>query len=225
MLLLQKASAREIDTSSITRIYSVGECNPEPVQIVLNRFMGESDLSEWQFRICGVNAAHEPVYQDISIHNIHESTICLNWKVERTFTSFAGILHLELHAHSANTPECIHYQMGDIWISPSVWGSGMPLIPKMQEIYCQMQNLYNKIVGIPLHLPKISEKGTWLVFDINTGVYVDSNMPAKGLSAYEIAVENGFDGTVEEWLESLKSESGMLEISESDIDKIFDELF
>ena len=30
----------------------------------------------------------------------------------------------------------------------------------------------------------------------------------NGLSAYEIAVENGFTGTEEEWLESLEGEDG-----------------
>jgi hypothetical protein len=31
---------------------------------------------------------------------------------------------------------------------------------------------------------------------------------ADGLSAYEIAVKNGFEGTEEEWLDSLKGEDG-----------------
>ena len=30
----------------------------------------------------------------------------------------------------------------------------------------------------------------------------------SGLSAYEVALQNGFDGTVEEWLLSLKGEKG-----------------
>ena len=30
----------------------------------------------------------------------------------------------------------------------------------------------------------------------------------QGKSAYEIAVENGFDGDVEEWLESLRGDDG-----------------
>lgn len=30
----------------------------------------------------------------------------------------------------------------------------------------------------------------------------------NGKSAYEVAVENGYEGTVEEWLESLKGEPG-----------------
>ena len=35
-----------------------------------------------------------------------------------------------------------------------------------------------------------------------------SEAPANGKSAYEIAVENGFEGTEAEWLESLKGAAG-----------------
>ena len=42
-----------------------------------------------------------------------------------------------------------------------------------------------------------------------------SGTPGKdGKSAYEIAVENGFDGTEEEWLDSLKGEPGTTVYSE-----------
>ena len=34
------------------------------------------------------------------------------------------------------------------------------------------------------------------------------NSAENGKSAYEIAVENGFEGSVEEWLESLKGKDG-----------------
>ena len=37
---------------------------------------------------------------------------------------------------------------------------------------------------------------------------VDVNRGPEGLSAYEVAVENGFDGTEEEWLASLQGEEG-----------------
>ena len=33
-----------------------------------------------------------------------------------------------------------------------------------------------------------------------------SNLGIRGYSAYDIAVQNGFDGTEEEWLESLKGD-------------------
>ena len=42
------------------------------------------------------------------------------------------------------------------------------------------------------------------IYNEKTGEY--EKMPiAKGKSAYEVAVENGFTGTEEEWLESLKA--------------------
>lgn len=180
MLLLQKQGRREIDTTPITNLYAVGECHPEPLQIVLERFVGEADLAAWQFRVYGVNAAKEPVYQDILLHETHEETICLCWKINRTFTAFAGVLHLELHALSADTKRCLHYRMDDIWIRPSVWGVGLPLTARMQEIYCQMQKLCHDAALLSLHLPQISETGTWLLYDKNTADYVDTGIPAKG---------------------------------------------
>lgn len=180
MLLLQKHGRREIDTTPITNLYAVGECHPEPIHVVLERFAGETDLSDWQFRIYGVNAAKEPVYQDILLHEIHEETICLCWKIDRTFTAFAGVLHLELHALSADTASCLHYRMDDIWIRPSVWGVGLPLTARMQEIYCQMQKLCHDAALLSLHLPQISGTGTWLLYDKNTAEYVDTGISAKG---------------------------------------------
>ena len=44
--------------------------------------------------------------------------------------------------------------------------------------------------------------------DAATKKYVDGKMAKDGLSAYEVAVKNGFDGTEEEWLASLKGRDG-----------------
>ena len=50
----------------------------------------------------------------------------------------------------------------------------------------------------------------------------DIALPANGLSAYELAVRNGFEGSVEEWLESLKFKPEIA--SEEDIKDMFKEL-
>ena len=50
---------------------------------------------------------------------------------------------------------------------------------------------------------------------------------ADGLSAYEIAVKNGFEGTEEEWLESLKGETpvkGEDYFTDEDIQEIVSEV-
>ena len=52
-------------------------------------------------------------------------------------------------------------------------------------------------------IPVVGENGNWFVDG------EDSGQRAEGDSAYEIAVENGFQGTVSEWLASLKGAAGL----------------
>lgn len=65
-------------------------------------------------------------------------------------------------------------------------------------------------VGTPISPNKIEEKinpvktVNGYTPDENGNVEVIGNNGEDGKSAYQIAVENGFEGTEEEWLESLK---------------------
>lgn len=59
--------------------------------------------------------------------------------------------------------------------------------------------------------PYIGSTMTWFEYDDETQTYVDTGINAEGTdgkSAYEVAVENGFIGTVSEWLASLKGDTG-----------------
>ncbi|MBO6178535.1 MAG: hypothetical protein J6M62_03625 [Selenomonadaceae bacterium] len=51
-------------------------------------------------------------------------------------------------------------------------------------------------------------------FTVETGVVLQGE---QGLSAYEVAVKNGFEGTEEEWLESLKGADGYPKTLAADI--------
>lgn len=64
----------------------------------------------------------------------------------------------------------------------------------------------NRDTGIPAagKNPYIGENGNWWVYDALANDYIDTGVIAKGTSAYDIAVSNGFQGTEQEWLESLK---------------------
>lgn len=80
-----------------------------------------------------------------------------------------------------------------------------------------------KAVNASVNPPIPSDEETWMVFDQETQNYVDTGKPTRGdpgqpgppgetgqngspgMSAYEIAVENGFSGTETEWLDSLKN--------------------
>lgn len=50
-----------------------------------------------------------------------------------------------------------------------------------------------------------------------------TNPILRGLSAYEVAVENGFQGTEEEWLESLKGSVPFATAEVTGIMKLYDE--
>ncbi len=59
-----------------------------------------------------------------------------------------------------------------------------------------------KILDTTGHVPTIGENGNWWIWDIDTGAYVDTGLPAQGedgKTAYESAVEGGYVGTEEEF--------------------------
>lgn len=60
--------------------------------------------------------------------------------------------------------------------------------------------------------PYIGENGNWFEYDDELGKAVDTGIKARGdngKSAYEIAVEEGFEGSVKSWLVSLKGVDGI----------------
>ena len=52
-----------------------------------------------------------------------------------------------------------------------------------------------------------------IVLEINLNTICIGNAGDDGLSAYQIAVNNGFIGTEPEWLDSLKGDSGSVDFS------------
>lgn len=64
----------------------------------------------------------------------------------------------------------------------------------------------NRDTGIPAagKNPYIGENGNWYVYDPLSKKFTDTGVVAKGRSAYDLAVESGFKGTEEEWIDSLK---------------------
>ncbi len=75
----------------------------------------------------------------------------------------------------------------------------------------------NSLKGLDGSTPTIGENGNWFINNVDTG---QSSIGLKGdkgdkgdigitgKSAYDVAIENGFEGTKDEWLLSLKGEEG-----------------
>lgn len=55
--------------------------------------------------------------------------------------------------------------------------------------------------------PYIGENDHWFTYDPINKVYVDTDIEARGLSAYDIAVKLGFEGSEQDWIDSLSKAS------------------
>lgn len=55
--------------------------------------------------------------------------------------------------------------------------------------------------------PYIGDNDHWFTYDPINKVYVDTGIEARGLSAYEVAVKLGFEGSEQDWIDSLSKAS------------------
>lgn len=55
--------------------------------------------------------------------------------------------------------------------------------------------------------PYIGENDHWFTYDPINKLYVDTGIEARGLSAYDIAVKLGFEGSEQDWIDSLSKAS------------------
>ena len=55
--------------------------------------------------------------------------------------------------------------------------------------------------------PYIGDNDHWFTYDPINKVYVDTGIEARGLSAYDIAVKLGFEGSEQDWIDSLSKAS------------------
>lgn len=55
--------------------------------------------------------------------------------------------------------------------------------------------------------PYIGENDHWFTYDPINKVYVDTGIEARGLSAYDVAVKLGFEGSEQDWIDSLSKAS------------------
>lgn len=105
-----------------------------------------------------------------------------------------------------------HTNVVSVFIPKSLAGNGTwPMTPS------EFLQAEARLRDINAHPPIPDEDGEhWAIWDYANQAYVTSEFPLPegggygndGKSAYEIAVEHGFDGTEEQWLASLKGSDG-----------------
>lgn len=171
------ANQKYIDTANIKHLLSAGEKNADKIQIAIDRYYHQTDLSDCLFTLRAVNSGGGLVMQNLE-KEVTESQIILTWTITEDFTAMSGELLPEIVGQKDDTI-VIKYEMTPMVVRNSIleqYHGGIDAIDKalreMQSILAQAEQLIAKM--------PIIKGGTWWLYDIATGDYVDSGYPAQG---------------------------------------------
>ena len=171
------ANKKYIDTANIKHLLGAGEKNADKIQIAVDRYYHQTDLSDCLFTLRAVNSGGGLVMQNLE-KEVTESQIILTWTITEDFTAVSGQLLPEIVGQKDDTV-VIKYEMTPMIVRNSIleqYNGGIDAIDKalreMQSILAQAEQLIAKA--------PIIQNGTWWLYDAATGVYQDSEQPAKG---------------------------------------------
>lgn len=171
------ANQKYIDTANIKHLLSAGEKNADKIQIAVDRYYHQTDLSDCLFTLRAVNSGGGLVMQNLE-KEVTESQIILTWTITEDFTAVSGQLLPEIVGQKDDTV-VIKYEMTPMIVRNSIleqYNGGIDAIDKalreMQSILSQAEQLIAKM--------PIIKGGTWWIYDATTGNYQDSGQSAKG---------------------------------------------
>lgn len=171
------ANQKYIDTANIKHLLGAGEKNADKIQIAVDRYYHQTDLSDCLFTLRAVNSGGGLVMQNLE-KEVTESQIILTWTITEDFTAVSGQLLPEIVGQKDDTV-VIKYEMTPMIVRNSIleqYNGGIDAIDKalreMQSILAQAEQLIAKA--------PIIQNGTWWLYDAATGAYQDSGQPAKG---------------------------------------------
>lgn len=171
------ANQKYIDTANIKHLLSAGEKNADKIQIAVDRYYHQTDLSDCLFTLRAVNSGGGLVMQNLE-KEVTESQIILTWTITEDFTAVSGELLPEIVGQKDDTV-VIKYEMTPMIVRNSIleqYNGGIDAIDKalreMQSILAQAEQMIAKM--------PIIKNGTWWLYDVAAGDYVDSWYPAQG---------------------------------------------
>lgn len=230
--MVLQANQKYIDTSNIAHLLVNGEKNVDIINLQVDRYYHNIDLSTCEFILRAVNENQNLIDQTLE-KSIFENNIILKWTINEYFTAVDGKLLLEIRAIQGDNL-ILKYVMSPIYVKSSATGEGLPSLDTVEKALDEMQELLKQAQDIAIKTPYI-ENNTWWIWDIAQNMYVDTGISAQGqkgdtgekgqdglngvngndgkdgkngLSAYEIWLNQGNTGTETDFLNYLKGDKG-----------------
>ena len=171
------ANQKYIDTANIKHLLSAGEKNADKIQIAIDRYYHQTDLSDCLFTLRAVNSGGGLVMQNLE-KEVTESQIILTWTITEDFTAVSGELLPEIVGQKEDTV-VIKYEMTPMVVRNSILEQYHGGIDAIDKALREMQSILSQAEQLIAKMP-IIKGGTWWLYDIATGDYVDSGYPAQG---------------------------------------------
>lgn len=171
------ANQKYIDTANIRHLLGAGEKNADKIQIAIDRYYHQTDLSDCLFTLRAVNSGGGLVMQNLEKETT-ENQIILTWVVTEDFTAVSGQLLPEIVGQQDDTV-VIKYEMTPMIVRNSILEQYKGGIDAIDKALREMQSILSQAEQLIAKMP-IIKGGTWWLYDIATGDYVDSGYPAQG---------------------------------------------
>lgn len=171
------ANQKYIDTANIKHLLSTGEKNADKIQIAIDRYYHQTDLSDCLFTLRAVNSGGGLIMQNLE-KEVTESQIILTWTITEDFTAVPGELLPEIVGQKDDTV-VIKYEMTPMVVRNSILEQYRGGIDAIDKALRDMQSILSQAEQLIAKMP-IIKGGTWWLYDIATGDYVDSGYPAQG---------------------------------------------
>lgn len=171
------ANQKYIDTANIRHLLGAGEKNADKIQIAIDRYYHQMDLSVCLFTLRAVNSGGGLVMQDLE-KEVTENQIILTWAITEDFTAVAGELLPEIVGQQDDTV-VIKYEMTPMVVRNSILEQYKGGIDAIDKALREMQSILAQAEQLTAKMP-IIKNDTWWIYDATTGNYQDSGQPAKG---------------------------------------------
>lgn len=171
------ANQKYIDTANIKHLLGAGEKNADKIQIAIDRYYHQTDLSDCLFTLRAVNSGGGLVMQNLEKETT-ENQIILTWAITEDFTAVPGELLPEIVGQKDDTV-VIKYEMTPMVVRNSILEQYKGGIDAIDKALREMQSILSQAEQLIAKAP-IIQNGTWWLYDAATGVYQDSEQPAKG---------------------------------------------
>lgn len=178
--MLISSSNKTINTYPLLNLLREGENNADTVTIQLPLQYGDVDLSQLSYTIYGTTCTAQA--SAILPKTVDGDHVLLSWEISSDFTRIGSPVSIMLKGYDTDSDPVIEF-VGSAAITVTPFSAGGPNPPPASEFEQALKEMYvilGQVENIATYPPIIGDNGNWMVYDKDSGGYVDSGKPSRG---------------------------------------------